>query len=157
MNLWLPGGKEWWGEIVGEFSIDMYTLLYLKWITSKILLYSTENSAQCYVVAWVGGGFGGKWIHIYPPETITTLLISYTSIQKKKSFLLFLVRSQLLLWMPRYCILEALQTLYSVTITPAMIAWKQLQIIHKWIDVAVCHWNYIEVVGDQIWCIGHSS
>ena len=31
---------------VKEFGIDMYTLLYLKWITNKDLLYSTENSAQ---------------------------------------------------------------------------------------------------------------
>ena len=28
-----------------EFGIDMYTLLYLKWITNKNLLYSTGNSA----------------------------------------------------------------------------------------------------------------
>ena len=31
---------------VREFGIDMYTLLYLKWITNKDLLYSTGNSAQ---------------------------------------------------------------------------------------------------------------
>ena len=31
--------------------IDMYTLLYLKWITNKDLLYSTGNSAQYYVTA----------------------------------------------------------------------------------------------------------
>ena len=43
----------------------MYTLLYLKWITNKDLLYSTGNSAQYYVAAWVGGEFGGERIHIY--------------------------------------------------------------------------------------------
>ena len=32
----------------------MYTLLYLKWITNRNLLYSTRNSAQCYVPAWMG-------------------------------------------------------------------------------------------------------
>ena len=33
----------------------MYTLLYLKWIISKDLLYSTRNSAQCYVApGWEG-------------------------------------------------------------------------------------------------------
>ena len=37
------------GGIVREFGIDMYTLLYLKWVTSKDLLYSTGNSAQYYV------------------------------------------------------------------------------------------------------------
>ena len=33
----------------------MFTLLYLKWITNKILLHSTQNSAQWYVAAWMGG------------------------------------------------------------------------------------------------------
>ena len=45
--------------------MDMYTLLYLKWITNKDLLYSTGNSAQCYVAAWMGREFGGEWIHIH--------------------------------------------------------------------------------------------
>ena len=43
----------------------LYVLLYLKWITNKDLLYSTGYSAQCYVAAWVGGEFGGEWIHVY--------------------------------------------------------------------------------------------
>ena len=51
--------------IVREFVINMYTLLYLKWITNKVLLYSTGNSAQCYMAAWMGGEFGGEWIHVY--------------------------------------------------------------------------------------------
>ena len=29
------------------------------------LLYSTGNSAQCYMAAWMGGEFGGEWIHRY--------------------------------------------------------------------------------------------
>ena len=45
--------------------MDMYTLLYFKWITNKDLLYSTGNCAQCYVAAWVGGEFGGQWIRMY--------------------------------------------------------------------------------------------
>ena len=24
-----------------------------------------ENSPQCYVAAWMGGDFGGEWIHVY--------------------------------------------------------------------------------------------
>ena len=40
------GGGE---GIVREIGIDMYTLLHLKWITNKDLLYSTGNSAQYYV------------------------------------------------------------------------------------------------------------
>ena len=45
--------------------MDMYTLLSLKWITSRDPLCSTGNSAQCYVAAWMGGESGGEWIHVY--------------------------------------------------------------------------------------------
>ena len=67
-------------EIVREFGIDMYTPLYLKWITSKVLLYSMWNSAQYYVAVWLGGEFGGECIcmaeSVYSsPETIPTVLI----------------------------------------------------------------------------------
>ena len=41
------GGKD--GGIVMEFGVDMYTLLYLKWVINKDRLYSTGNSAQCYM------------------------------------------------------------------------------------------------------------
>ena len=55
----------WVERIVMEFGKVMYTLLYLKWVTNKDLLQSTGNSAQCYVAAWMGGQFGGEWIHVY--------------------------------------------------------------------------------------------
>ena len=45
--------------------MDMCTLLYLKWVTNKDLLYSIQNSVQSYVAAWMAGGFGGEQIHIY--------------------------------------------------------------------------------------------
>jgi len=44
--------------------MDMSTLLYLKWITEKDLLNSTWNSAQCYVVAWMAGEFGGDRVEM---------------------------------------------------------------------------------------------
>ena len=82
MFLWLPG--EGCGEgIVRESGMHVYTLLYLKylkWIINKDLLYSTWNSAQCYMTAWMEGEFGGEWILVYvwlspftvlSPETIT--------------------------------------------------------------------------------------
>ena len=56
----------------------------------KDLLYSTWNSAQCYVPAWmeVGVVWGRTDTCMCmaeslccPPETITTLLIGYTTIQ----------------------------------------------------------------------------
>ena len=36
----------------------------IKWITTKDLLYSTWNSAQCYFASWKGGTFGEEWIYI---------------------------------------------------------------------------------------------
>ena len=54
MNLRLPGVD----GIVREFGMVMYTLLYLKWIVNKDLLYSIWNSAQSYVAAWMGVGSG---------------------------------------------------------------------------------------------------
>ena len=46
----------------------MYTLLYFNWITSKDFLYSIENSAQCYMAAWVGEEFGREWTCVYMAE-----------------------------------------------------------------------------------------
>ena len=57
-------GEGWREGRVREFGRDMYTLLYLKWITNKDLLYSTRNSARCYVAAWMGGSLG-KNGHMY--------------------------------------------------------------------------------------------
>ena len=75
--------------------MDVCTLLYLEWITNKNLLCSTGNTAQCHMAAWIGGELGGEWLHVYVwlspfavhlklPQTITTLLIGYTTIQNKK-------------------------------------------------------------------------
>ena len=63
--------------IVREFGVVMYTLLYLKWITNKDILYGTRNSAQHYMD---GRGIWGRVdtctcmpesLHC-SPETITT-------------------------------------------------------------------------------------
>ena len=51
-NLWLPGNKGW-GGINWETGIDLYTLLYIKQITNKNLLYSTSNSIQYSVMAYM--------------------------------------------------------------------------------------------------------
>jgi len=51
--------------IVREFGKVMHTILSLKWITNKDLLYSTGNSAERYVAAWMGGECEGKWIHVH--------------------------------------------------------------------------------------------
>ena len=66
----------------------MYTLLYFKWIANKDLLYSTENSTQCYVTAWMVGSLRENGsMHImaeslcYSCETITTLLTGNNKIK----------------------------------------------------------------------------
>lgn len=48
------------GGIVKEFETDMNTQLYLKWISNKNLLYSTENSSQCYEASLDGRGGWGR-------------------------------------------------------------------------------------------------
>ena len=49
--------------IVREFGMDMYTLLYFKWITNKDPLYMELYSLLWS--AWIGEGFGGEWIHVH--------------------------------------------------------------------------------------------
>jgi len=46
MDLGLPERKGWRERRDPEFKTEMYTLLYLKQVTNKDLLYSTENSVQ---------------------------------------------------------------------------------------------------------------
>ena len=47
--------KEWGGEggINWEVESDIFTLLYIKYITNKNLLYSTGNSAQYSVMTYI--------------------------------------------------------------------------------------------------------
>lgn len=56
------GGRT--GEpIARESGKAVHTLLYLRWTTSEGLLYTTWNSAQCYVEAGMGAGLGGEGTH----------------------------------------------------------------------------------------------
>ena len=43
-------GEGWGRGIDWEFGIDIYTLLYLKYVINKDLLYSTGNFAQYSVI-----------------------------------------------------------------------------------------------------------
>ena len=65
-----------WATGLNWFGMDMYTLLYLKWLAKKYLLYSTWNTDQYYVTDWMGAGFGGECMTESPHcplKTITTL------------------------------------------------------------------------------------
>ena len=48
----VTSGEGWGKEIVREFGMGMYTLLYLEWITKKDL-------------DGMAGEFGGEWVHVY--------------------------------------------------------------------------------------------
>ena len=64
-------GKRWGEGTVREFEINMNTLLYLKWITNETLLYSTENSAQCYVATeWEGSLGENGCMYVYDWVTL---------------------------------------------------------------------------------------
>ena len=85
----MVASREGWGEgILTEFGIDMYTLLYIKWITNK------ESLRTLLSVMWQPGwegSLGYMCVFIvtcicvaeslcWAPETITALLISYSPI-----------------------------------------------------------------------------
>ena len=44
--------KTWYSQINNIFKKR------INWITNKDLLYSTGNSAQCFVAGWIEGEFG---------------------------------------------------------------------------------------------------
>ena len=77
--------------------MELYTLLCSKQMANQDLRYSTGNSAQCCVLAWMGVEFGGSMdlcifmagsLHCLH-ETVITLLIGNTPIQNKKLAFLF--------------------------------------------------------------------
>ena len=61
MNLWLPVGQGSGKEIDGEFGIDMYTLLYLKRITNKVLCIAQGTLLN---VMWQPGWENG-YLYMY--------------------------------------------------------------------------------------------
>ena len=69
-NLMVTRGKGG-GGIVRESGMDMDTRLCLTWRTSKDLLSSPGNSAQCYVAAGMGGEMGenGYIVNVLYPNT----------------------------------------------------------------------------------------
>ena len=78
--------------MVRDLGMDMCTLLYLKRIFNKGLLYTIWNSAQCYSATWMRGSLReNEYMYIRmaeslhcSPETITILLMRYTAVENKK-------------------------------------------------------------------------
>ena len=67
------------GGILREFGMDMYTLLYLKWITNKSLVYLEFCSMLCGSLDGRGvwGSVGTCKSLRCSPEAVTTLLTGY--------------------------------------------------------------------------------
>ena len=57
------GGGE--GEIDWEFGVSRRKLLYIEWINSKVLLYSTGNYIQYPVIKYNGKEYEKERIYIY--------------------------------------------------------------------------------------------
>ena len=53
------------GGINWEIEIDIYTLLYIKYIINKDLLYSTGKSFQYCVMTYMEKEFKKEWIYVY--------------------------------------------------------------------------------------------
>ena len=60
----LPKGKCGAGGINQGVGIDMYTLLYIKQIGNKDLLYGTGESMQYYVITYTGKDSEKEWIYV---------------------------------------------------------------------------------------------
>ena len=54
----MVGGINW------GIGIDKNTLLYIKWITNKYLLYNTVNSSQYSVMTYMGIKSKKEWIYV---------------------------------------------------------------------------------------------
>ena len=68
MNLWLPWGggrgKLWGTDSQEVWDGHVHTAIF-KMDSQQGPTYSTWNSVQYYMAAWMGGEFGGEWIHGY--------------------------------------------------------------------------------------------
>ena len=62
-NSWLQRGKG--RGINQQFEINRYKLLYIKQITNKDLLYSTENYIQYFVIAYNGKESEKEYVYTY--------------------------------------------------------------------------------------------
>ena len=62
-NLWLPKGNV--GGMNQEFEINIHTLLYIRQIINKDLLYSTGNPTQCCAVTCFGKESKKAGIYVY--------------------------------------------------------------------------------------------
>ena len=100
-----------WGEgIVREFGKVMYTLLYSKQITSKVVPIVRHMELYSMLPARLDGrGVGGEWIQVYVPLSPFAvhppqLLIGYSPIQNKKFKKQRLYGNWSIVWGMNWCV-----------------------------------------------------
>ena len=64
-NLMVAKGETWRGGINQELGMNTHTLLYIKQIINKDLLYSTGNSTQYFVMICMRKESKKEWIYVY--------------------------------------------------------------------------------------------
>ena len=58
-------GETWWGGINQEVGMNIHTLLCIRQITNKDLLYSTGNSTQYSVITYMRKKTKKEQIYVY--------------------------------------------------------------------------------------------
>ena len=64
-KLMFTKGEMWWGGVNQRIGIDVYTLLYIKQIGNKDLLYRTGKFNQHCIITYMGKEFEKEWIYVY--------------------------------------------------------------------------------------------
>ena len=64
-ELLVTKGKMLGEGIKWEVEIDIYTLLYMEWMSNKDLLSSTGKFAQYSLVTYVGKESEKEWLYVY--------------------------------------------------------------------------------------------
>ena len=65
INLMVTRGKDGGRESQGVWDGRGHTAVFHMENRQRPAAASSGNSAQCHVAAWMGGEFGGEWIHVY--------------------------------------------------------------------------------------------
>ena len=119
-----------------HFGKVVYTLLDSKWITNKDLLYSTWNSIQCYVPAWMRGGFENEYVYVYGwvPSLLTwnyhniVNQLSVSSVQSLSCVRLFVT--------PR---MAAHQASLSITNSQSSLKFMSIELVMPSSHLILCH------------------
>ena len=115
------------GGIVWEFGAGMYTLLYLKWISSKDLLYSTGHSPPCCGSLDGKGMWGRMDTCLWTAESLCCPPVTITA------FVVVVVVQLLPPWTAAH------QALLSFTISWSLLKFMSIELVMPSKDLILCH------------------